>query len=142
MAQSRKYKHLFSLQKCKPNFEPPPILDALYEVHYLVGPSFLHQVYRRAVRIELGIQGVNHEYIKELPLRFENVELGRKPTRLFWVESKILAGIGALKQLTPRHTEKLRWAMSELGCLLGSLSRSKNQIPRGSTREKMIETTP
>ncbi|MCB9150834.1 MAG: GxxExxY protein [Caldilineaceae bacterium] len=98
------------------------ILNALYEVHHLIGPGFLHQVYRRAVRVEIGLQGVNHKYVKELPLRFERIELGMKPVHMFWAESKILIAVWALQQIKPRQTEKLRWVMRQLGCPLGLIA--------------------
>ncbi len=98
------------------------LLAALHEVHYTLGPGFLHQVYRRATTIELGHQGVQFQYIKELPLCFEGHQLGIKQTRLFWIEQKVLLATFALQEITSSHLEKLRWAMKETGCRLGLLA--------------------
>ena len=40
------------------------ILDVLNRVHGILGPRFLHQVYRRAVRIELAERGLAATYLK------------------------------------------------------------------------------
>jgi len=98
------------------------LLATLHEVHYTLGPGFLHSVYRRATYIELGHQGVQFQYIKELPLRFEDHLLGLKPTRLFWIEQKLLLAAFALQEITSLHLEKLRWAMQEMECRLGLIA--------------------
>ena len=99
-----------------------PILEALHTVHITLGPGFLHQVYRRATRIELSQIGLNFEYLKELPLRFNGQAIGKQETRLFWVEQKLLLATVALIEVTPAHISKLRWAMGELDCQLGLLA--------------------
>jgi GxxExxY protein len=98
------------------------LLATLHEVHYTLGSGFLHQVYRRATYIELGRQGVQFQYLKELPLRFEGHELGVKSTRLFWVEQKLLLATFAIQEITSSQLEKLRWAMKETECRLGLLA--------------------
>lgn len=98
------------------------MIDALSEVHYTLGPGFLHQVYRRAARRELILRNVNFTYIKTLPLRFENHEIGQRPTRLFFVEQKLLVATVSLQQVTDVHQAKLRWAMRQLQCSLGLIA--------------------
>lgn len=98
------------------------VLDALFTVHRSLGPGFLHQVYRRASRIELSHCGINYVYLKELPLRYKGQVVAQKETRLLWIEGKILLATVALSTITHEHTEKLRWAMREVGCQLGLLA--------------------
>ncbi len=62
------------------------LLEALYRVHFELGPGFLHQVYRRAVRLELREQGIGHTYIKKTPVYFHGHHLGDQDTRLINVE--------------------------------------------------------
>jgi GxxExxY protein len=95
---------------------------ALHEVHYELGPGFLHQVYRRAARMELSLRSLNFEYLKDLPLRFEMQSIGTSPTRLLMVERCVLVAVVAVFEITPRHTERLRWAMRETTCQLGLLA--------------------
>ena len=102
--------------------ESRAILDALQNVHTTLGCGFLHQVYRRAVRIELAESNLAATYLKELPLRFRGIEVGTKPVRLFLVEGKILLATVAVKQIMSAHTEKMRWAMKVTGCKLGLIA--------------------
>jgi len=98
------------------------ILAALHEAHRVLGPGFLHQVYRRAARIELSDHRLNYRYIKELPLRFEGHTIAAKPTRLFYIEQKVLLATVALKKVTEAQREKLRWAMLQMDCRLGIIA--------------------
>lgn len=95
------------------------IIQALFEVKRELGSGFLHQVYRRATRVELGYSGLNYRYITNLPLRYGCHELGEREVRLIAVESKVLVATVALKTLLPKHTEKLKWAMQVMGYRLG-----------------------
>ncbi|MCE7982117.1 MAG: GxxExxY protein [Caldilinea sp. CFX5] len=99
-----------------------PVLDALHTVYFTVGPGFLHQVYRRATRIELAHVGLNFTYVKELPLRYAGQMIAVKSTRFFWIEQRLLLATVAVQQLLPAHIGKLRWAMRELGCPLGLIA--------------------
>jgi GxxExxY protein len=91
--------------------ESRAILDALHNDHSALGPGFLHQVFRRAVRIELAVPGLAEAYLQELPLRFRTIDIGTKPVRLFLVEGKVMLATISVKQITADHTEKMRWAM-------------------------------
>jgi GxxExxY protein len=98
------------------------LLDVLFTAQRTLGPGFLHQIYRRATRIELSHNQMNHSYLKELPLRFQGQAITHKETRLFWIEQRLLLATVALTQVTHVHTEKLRWAMRETNCQLGLIA--------------------
>ena len=98
------------------------VLDALYTVHFAIGPGFWHRVYRRATRIELRHLGVPFVYLRELPLTYDGQVIGMRPTRLLVVDQTLLVATVALDQITATHTEKLRWAQRETGCRLAILA--------------------
>lgn len=98
------------------------ILSGLATVYRGLGPGFLHQVYRHAMRIELSELRLNSDYLKELPLRYRDIIIAMKPVRLFMVEQRILLATVALHQITTEHTEKLRWALRETGCQQGLIA--------------------
>jgi len=98
------------------------VLDALYTVHFALGPGFWHRVYRRATRIELAQLGVPFAYLRELPLSYAGQVIGMRPTRLLLVDQTLLLATVALDQITATHTEKLRWAQRETGCRLAILA--------------------
>ena len=98
------------------------VLDALYTVHFALGPGFWHKVYRGATRIELRHLGVPFVFLRELPLIYAGQVIGMRPTRLIVVDQKLLLATVALEQITATHTEKLRWAQRETGCQLAILA--------------------
>ena len=98
------------------------VLSALHEIHHELGPGFLSQIYRRAVRIEFLLRQMNVEYLKQLPIRFETQQIDVAPVRLFLVEQRLLVAVAALSETTAPHTEKMRWAMQETGCQLGLIA--------------------
>jgi GxxExxY protein len=98
------------------------LLDVLHEVHFLVGPGFLSQIYRRATRIELALRQLPFDYLKQLPLTFEGNQIKLIETRLFYIEQRVLLATIALSSITPRHTEKMRWAMRQTNCKLGLIA--------------------
>ncbi len=98
------------------------VLDALFQVHCALGPGFLHQVYRRASRIEFAQHYINFTYLKELPLRYEGQIIATKSTRLFNIDDKLLVATIAVHQIESTHSEKMHWAMNEIGCQLGLIA--------------------
>jgi GxxExxY protein len=117
----------------KPDRQAPPgdqlypeltqhIVDALYRVHFALGPGYLHQVYRRATRIELSYSNLKLTYIRQLPLRFQGTIIGTTATRLFLIDQKLTLATVALRTLHERDIERLRWATQEIGCQLGLIA--------------------
>lgn len=98
------------------------ILGSLYTVHHALGPGFLSQLYRRATRIELADQLINFEYIKELPLIFENQHIATVPTRIFLIDERVMLVTIAVTTITQQQTEKLRWAMQATKTQLGIIA--------------------
>lgn len=98
------------------------ILNALFQVHRTLGAGFLHQVYRRATRIELAHCGIGCVYLKQLPLSYNKHPIAMQPTRLFHIENKILLATVALKTITATETERLRWAMDVTESSLGLIA--------------------
>lgn len=75
------------------------IQEACHRVHFTLGPGFLHQVYRRATMIELLHSGLGYDYVKRLPVEYENHLLGYQAVRLMRVEDKVLVAAFALRNL-------------------------------------------
>ncbi|MCB8977661.1 MAG: GxxExxY protein [Ardenticatenaceae bacterium] len=97
------------------------IVNCLHRVHLALGPGFLHQVYRRATMVELREQSIGFNYIKESPIYYQGIELGKHETRLILVEDSILVAAFAVKDndesLKARLRSQLRRHNKELGIL-------------------------
>ncbi|MBI5030267.1 MAG: GxxExxY protein [Chloroflexi bacterium] len=104
----------------------PKLTDALlcvcHRVHFVLGSGFLHQVYRRAMRIELARSGLAYEYIKQISIEYENELLGYQDARLILVENKILLATFALREMDESLAQLLKARMRRLGIKLGMLA--------------------
>jgi GxxExxY protein len=98
------------------------ILCACHRVHFVLGPGFLHQVYRRATMIELRRSGLAYEYVKRLSLEYEGHLLGYQDVRLILVEDKVLLATFALRQTEEALREKLKSYLRRLNRGLGLLA--------------------
>ncbi len=99
------------------------VLRACHRVHFILGPGFLHQVYRRAALIELRRSGLDYDYIRRLPVEYKGNLLGYQDVRLILVEGKVLLAAFALQQATDTLAEKLRahlHAMNLQLCMLAN----------------------
>jgi len=65
------------------------IQEVCHRVHWVLGPGFLHQVYRRATMIELRRAGLDYEYVKRLPVEYQGHLLGYRDAHLILVEGKV-----------------------------------------------------
>jgi len=98
------------------------LFRALHRVHFELGPGFLHQVYRRATMAELEHQGLNYEYVKQVPVYYEGHCLGLQPARLICVEDKVLLATVALRQTDKATQAQLKARLKHLDLQLGLLA--------------------
>ncbi len=98
------------------------ILRACHRVHFVLGPGFFHQIYRRAAMVELRRSSLAYEYIKRLPVEYEGQVLGQQDIRLILVERKVLLATFALREIDAAMAEYLKAIMRRLGIRLGLLA--------------------
>ena len=98
------------------------IQRACHRVHFVLGPGFLHQVYRRATMIELRRSGLDYDYIKQLPVEYEGHLLGYQDVRLILVGDKVLLATFALRRTDDAVAEQLKAHLRRLGLKLGLLA--------------------
>ncbi|MFQ5419382.1 MAG: GxxExxY protein, partial [Anaerolineae bacterium] len=98
------------------------LLKVLFRVHFELGAGFLHQVYRRATRVELREQGMGHTYIKKTPVYFHGHHLGDQDTRLINVEGQILVATIAVREVTDEMKVHLRMKMRHHAVQLGLIA--------------------
>ncbi len=98
------------------------IRRALYRVHWVLGPGFFHQVYRRATMVEFQRSGIGHAYIKQIPVYFEGECIGQQESRVIAVENKVLVGTVAQKEITNTDLAKFRSRMRNLDLRFGILA--------------------
>jgi len=98
------------------------IQRACHRVHFILGPGFLHQVYRRATMIELRRSGLDYDYIKQLPVEYEGHLLGYQDVRLIRIEDKVLLATFALRRTDDTMAQQLKAHLRRMGLELGLLA--------------------
>ena len=98
------------------------LFEAMHRVHFELGPGFLHQVYRRATMIELQHHGLQYEYIKKVPIHYQEHYLGTQDVRLIRVADKVLLATVAVKQVDEAMKGRLKARLKHLGAPLGLLA--------------------
>ena len=109
-----------------PDLLYPDLSNALYKtlhrVHFILGPGFLHPIYRRATMVELGRQSIAYHYHKQLPVEFHGHYLGQDECHIIVVKDRIAIAAFALKSTTEAHQQRLRRHLLTLGLQLGLLA--------------------
>lgn len=98
------------------------LLSILHRVHVEMGAGFFHHVYRRAVMVELKAQQIGYEYIKTTPIYYMGEYLGEQPTRLIYVEGKVLIAAVAVATVDDAMKAQLKSRMKQLNVQLAILA--------------------
>jgi GxxExxY protein len=98
------------------------ILEALHRVHFILGPAFIHRVYRQASMIELDYQGIGYELIKKLPIYYNHHYIGEKSVQMIKVENKVLLSVFAAKAISKLMVIVMKTRMKQLGIKVGLLA--------------------
>ena len=78
------------------------IIGAAMKVHRTVGNGFQEVIYQRCLAIELGNQGLNFIREQEMPIFYEDIEVGMRRVD-FFVEDVVLVELKALTAIEDVH---------------------------------------
>jgi GxxExxY protein len=78
------------------------VIGAAIEVHRVLGPGFLEEVYKEALIIEFLERGIHHEFEKWVTVHYKGNEVGKR--RLdFLVGNCLIVELKAVQNLAPIH---------------------------------------
>ena len=98
------------------------VIGAAIEVHKILGPGLLENVYEKCLCRELELRNVFHESQKELPVNYKGVELdcGYRMDIVF--PSELIVELKACESLLPVHEAQLltylKLTKTKLGLLI------------------------
>ena len=96
------------------------ILEAALAVHKALGPGFLEPVYQKAMEVALRHRGILFDDQKEVPIFFEEVEVGLHRLDLV-VASEIIVELKAVKALEDVHYAQVKSYLKATGLHVGLL---------------------
>jgi len=94
----------------------------LHQVHYELGPGFLHHIYRRATQIKLNQQHLQCDFIRDIPISYAGEYLGKRPCRLLLVEDKVVIAAFAVREMDGGFDSKMRGYLRHFDKKLGLLA--------------------
>ena len=98
------------------------VIGAAIEVHKILGPGLLENVYEKCLCRELELRNVSHESQKELPVNYKGVELdcGYRMDIVF--SGELIVELKACESLLPVHEAQLltylKLTKTKLGLLI------------------------
>ena len=105
------------------------IMQACHRVHFVLGTGFLHQVYRRAVMVELNRLNIDYDYIKQLPVEFMGHLLGYEESRVILVEENVLLATVAYQEADANAMiSKMRSLLKRLDLNMGIVANFRGTI--------------
>jgi len=78
------------------------IIGCAMKVHSTLGNGFQEVIYQRALAIEMKRQGLEFEREMEMPVMYEEFQVGTRRVD-FFVENKVMLELKAVTQLEPVH---------------------------------------
>ena len=97
------------------------VIGAAIEVHRVLGPGFLEEVYQDALEVELNLQGIANKPQYPVALKYKNYEVG-KGILDFFVADVLVVELKAVENLVPKHKAQvmsyLKMTQRPLGLLI------------------------
>jgi len=97
------------------------IIGAAIEVHKVLGPGLLENIYEECLCVELIRRGMSFERQKELPILYKDAKLECGYRLDLLVENKIIVELKACEILLPIHEAQLLTYLKLSGNKLGLL---------------------
>ena len=98
------------------------IIGAAIEVHQVLGPGLLEQVYQECLCYELGLRGLKYEREVPLPVRYKDAQLDCGYRMDIVVEGLVVLELKCVATLLPVHEAQLltylRLSEKRIGLLL------------------------
>jgi GxxExxY protein len=127
---NEEYKHSAITEK---------IIGCAMKVHRFLGNGFQEVIYQRALEIEMGKQGLSFIRELEMPVYYENIQIGTRRVD-FFVEDKIMVELKAVTQLEKVHLAQalnyLEAYKMEIGLLI-NFGNTKLEFKRLTIQEKL-----
>ena len=96
------------------------IIGCILRVHWILGPGFLEDIYRRALMIELELSGIESSTENRIEVVYKDKEVGTHRLDIL-VEDQVVIELKAVEQLTASHYAQVRSYLRATGLHKGLL---------------------
>ena len=108
------------------------MIGCIIRVHQKLGPGFIESIYRNALVVECGLQGLHAEMEREIPIYYEGHFVGKHKLDLL-VEDHLILELKAIDDLSRAHYAQVRSYLKASGlrrALLVNFATAKADIRR------------
>ncbi|MFM9882328.1 MAG: GxxExxY protein [Burkholderiales bacterium] len=95
------------------------VVSGAFKIHTALGPGLLESVYEACLEYELQRGGFQFARQRELPVRYEGIELPCGFRLDLIVEERMIVEVKAVERILPIHTAQLLTYLKLTGCQLG-----------------------
>jgi GxxExxY protein len=95
------------------------VVSGAFKIHCALGPGLLESVYEACLEYEIAKGGLRVARQRELPVRYEGIDLPCGFRLDLIVEDRIIVEVKAVDGLLPIHTAQLLTYLKLTGCQLG-----------------------
>jgi GxxExxY protein len=117
------------------------VVDAAFEVHRVLGPGFLENVYEEALAIELEIRGIPFARQVPISVRYKDRDVGGVRLDLL-VGSLLVVELKAVEELVPVHLAQVLSYLKATGLHLGLLVTFNVRQLRSGIRRVVLSPSP
>lgn len=96
------------------------VIQCIINVHHILGPGFLENVYKRALVVELHKRLLSTAVETEVPVYYDGVEVGRHRLDLV-VENRLILELKTVESLSKAHYAQVRSYLKATGYRLALL---------------------
>ena len=113
------------------------VIGAALEVHRVLGPGFVENVYEEAMAIELGLRGICFSRQTPIAVSYKEQPVGEGRVDLF-VDKSLVVELKAVEKLLPVHQAQLMSYLKASGCHLGLLINFHERLLRDGIRRVVL----
>jgi GxxExxY protein len=115
------------------------VIGAAMEVHRLLGPGFVENVYEEAMVVELGLRGIRFSRQAPVAVTYNEQSVGEGRVDLF-VEKTLVVELKAVEKILPVHQAQVMSYLKASGCHLGLLINFHERLLRDGIRRVVLTT--
>jgi GxxExxY protein len=113
------------------------VIGAAMEVHRVLGPGFVENVYEEAMAVELGLRGISFSRQAPVAVTYKEQSVGEGRVDLY-VEKTLVVELKAVEKLLPVHQAQVLSYLKASGCHLGLLINFHERLLKDGIRRVVL----
>jgi GxxExxY protein len=113
------------------------VIGAALEIHRVLGPGFLENIYEQAFALELGLRGIAFERQKIISVMYRGQHVGESRVD-FMFNNSLIVELKAVERLLPVHQAQVISYLKASGCNVGLLINFHERLLRDGIKRVVL----